>query len=364
MREKLEDIYDRTKEAIEDFSIDPINSLAFLITIVISLVAFVSGVVAYIMFIVKGGYTNQIDILKKLGLLEGYKEAFTTGTTGMIVTGVVGWILLALVVAEFIVMMIGYFMNSGKAKRVIMTVDLVVIAILVAVTGIAFYIWYEKILVSEEVYYQTMAALEGMTINMKAVFIAYISIIVVSLITFIILILITEECREMVGNMILSLLFSIALVPLFFLFLQNIIPLGTGVVSVAVVGIVLLIGFKVVAGGSAGEANTSVTSGGRNMSNHAVIEKKNGTDKTEGQKEKNKLIMKTDCVYVPRFNKFDGFKLFKVKGALGEYIESETTPFGITHRLCSVEQFEKGKFHIYESESGREIKSSEIPWRK
>ena len=45
-----------------------------------------------------------------------------------------------------------------------------------------------------------------------------------------------------------------------------------------------------------------------------------------------------------------------------DYIASDN---GLTTReVCSLEMFAKGKFHIYESESGKEIKSTKIPWMK
>lgn len=36
----------------------------------------------------------------------------------------------------------------------------------------------------------------------------------------------------------------------------------------------------------------------------------------------------------------------------------------IIREICSLEMFEKVKFHIYESESGKGIKSSQISWMK
>ena len=61
-------------------------------------------------------------------------------------------------------------------------------------------------------------------------------------------------------------------------------------------------------------------------------------------------------------NRTFGFKLWKIHGVMHDYIASDN---GLTTReICSLEMFEKGKFHIYESESGKEIKSSQIPWMK
>ena len=93
----------------------------------ICLTSIVTGIVTYIMFIVNGGYSSQVGSIKENGL-DGISEGFTSGTTGMMVPGIVGKILLALVVAELIVMLINYFKNRGKGMRIAMIVDLVVMS--------------------------------------------------------------------------------------------------------------------------------------------------------------------------------------------------------------------------------------------
>ena len=115
MRRKIKSIFRKTKESIINFTASPISNLGFLIPIMIGSIAFISGVVTYIMFIKNGGYVTQVDIFKEYGLYDGVGQTFTTGTTGLIVTGVVGRIICGLVIVEFIIMMIKYFQKSGKA---------------------------------------------------------------------------------------------------------------------------------------------------------------------------------------------------------------------------------------------------------
>lgn len=79
-----------------------------------------------------------------------------------------------------------------------------------------------------------------------------------------------------------------------------------------------------------------------------------------GSIKRGELIKKDNCAYVPDYNKSGGFKLHKVHGMAHDYIESDN---GImTREICDLEQFNKGKFHIYEAETMREIKGHEIPW--
>ena len=117
MVQKVKGLISRTGESIKGFSSDPINNLGFLIPMAICLTSIISGIVTYIMFIVNGGYSSQVGSIKENGL-DGISEGFTSGTTGMMVSGNVGKILLALVVAELIVMLINYFKNRGKGMRI------------------------------------------------------------------------------------------------------------------------------------------------------------------------------------------------------------------------------------------------------
>ena len=115
---------ERTKELARDLKEDPVNGLGFLIPVVIGLIALGSGIVTYIMYISKGGYTAQINAVKKYGWFGEYSKKFTTGATGMISSGIVGKILLILIGIEFILMMINYFQCNKKGKRIEMIVDL------------------------------------------------------------------------------------------------------------------------------------------------------------------------------------------------------------------------------------------------
>lgn len=69
--------------------------------------------------------------------------------------------------------------------------------------------------------------------------IAYVAVTLVSVICFIVFTLITAECRWMVGYTALSLVFANIVMPLFFLILQNIIPI-IGWLLVIVVGILVV----------------------------------------------------------------------------------------------------------------------------
>ena len=210
MVQKVKGLISRTGESIKGFSSDPINNLGFLIPMAICLTS--------------------------------------------IGTGIVGKILLALVVAELIVMLINYFKNRGKGMRIAMIVDLVVMGVVIALSTVVFWIAVGKLVFSEEQLYQAIGKFEGVTINLRAILIAYVAVTLVSVICFIVFTLITAECRWMVGYTALSLVFANIVMPLFFLILQNIIPLVSGAVALVVIGALILFGINIVSssGGEGG----------------------------------------------------------------------------------------------------------------
>lgn len=336
----IKSIYERAKVSIRNFASDPINNLAVLIPVAIGVVALISGIVTYIMFIVNGGYVAQVDAIKKFGIFDGYDEKFTAGTTGMIFTGIVGKIIAVFVGAEFILMMTNYFRNSGKGKRIIMIVDLVLLTIQIVLIATIFWIAIGNIAIAEEAAYEEIKPFKVLTINPKAVLITYAVITLVSIITFIVLVLITKECRWMMGYTALSLGFSYIVIPLLFLFLQNVIPLATGAVALVIVVAVIYFGFKIFlsedseGGGSSSSSGSSYTSSSSRSNNTYSASRK--VEKAPYQEVKKYdlnttfwrdkggygvMVPMADCIYY--------------KNAWGEKAYA-----------CTVSDFEKGKVAI------------------
>ena len=123
--------------------------------------------------------------------------------------------------------------------RIAMIVDLVVMGVVIALSTVVFWIAVGELVFSEEQLYQALGKFEGVTINLRAILIAYVAVTLVSAICFIVFTLITAECRWMVGYTALSLVFANIVMPLFFLILQNIIPIIDWLL-VIVVGILVV----------------------------------------------------------------------------------------------------------------------------
>lgn len=178
----------RTKESVNNFKEDPINNLGFLIPVAIALISLGSGIVTYIMYIFNGGYTVQINAAKKYGWFGGYSEKFTSGTTGMITSGIIGKILLLLIGIEFVVMMINYFKHNEKGKRVVMIVDLSFLVIQVILI-MNIFMASIGVLVIGSIITQISKLFGEIAITPQTVAWGYAIIVMVAIITFIVLIL-------------------------------------------------------------------------------------------------------------------------------------------------------------------------------
>ena len=123
------DIIDETKYAIKNFKEQVFESISFLIIVMMGLVSVITGIVAFIMFIVQGGYGKQISFVKKNGIFGKFEERFTTGTVGMLYSDIVVNILLVLLCVTFVFLVINFYKNSGKVKKAIMVIDLFLLAV-------------------------------------------------------------------------------------------------------------------------------------------------------------------------------------------------------------------------------------------
>ena len=358
----IDNLIYRTKESVNTFKEDPINNLGFLIPVAIALISLGSGIVTYIMYIFNGGYTVQINAAKKYGWVGGYSEKFTSGTTGMITSGIIGKILLLLIGIEFVVMMINYFKYNEKGKRVVMIVDLSFMLIQVVLL-MNIFMASIGVLVIGSIITQLSKLFGEIAINPQTVVWGYAIIVMIAIITFIVLILTTKECKWMLGYTALAVVFAKILVPLLFLILQNIISIFTGAIALLVIVAVIGIGFLIFAGGNGGNTEHTETSSGASRSSFGTENKNIKNNANKPKEENKKMRSNKDSAYISDLNAlFGGIELYKVHGTLGDYIELDDKV--VNRKICSLEALEKGKFHIYDERTGREIKSNEIPWRK
>ena len=329
---KIKKIANRTINTVKSFTQAPIENLGFLIPVVMAVFSVICALVGYVLFIVRGGYSNQVSLIKEFGK-DGISQGFTSGSAGILTSGSIPKVIWILFFIQMVLMLISYFKNVGKAKRIIMIIDLVIIALVIALFVFVFIISMGLLFSSEEQLMSAISQYESMKVNLKVLLITYGVFAVVSFIIFMVLILISE-CRWMLGYGMLSLGVNYIATPLVVLLLENIIPLVAGILFLAIIGAVLWIGFKVfIEGGEEGSSSSSssVTS----VSTSSTIEAK--------------VVNKQQYQEVKKYDLKTTF--YRDKGGYGI-----TTPqadciyfkdtWGNKKYSCTVNDFEKGKVAI------------------
>lgn len=345
------------KDTVENLKTDLLDNLGLWVPIAIAANAIINGIIAYILFITRGGYTKQIHLVKEYDLFGGYDEKFTTGTSQMIFKGVAGKILLTLLVIDLIILLIQYFEETGIVRKVLMIIDLVA-------TGAVSLFFNRKV---EE--YVTLQLIKNTEIEISDVGKVVVAILMGGVALFIILMVITEECREIFGYTATALLVALIVVPLLILFLENVIPIATGIIAIAIIAIIGYI--AIVALGDSAGGSTQSTPSGSTGSNTGTYSQKNydhvkeNTMSTMNNQKDNRPAYERDTNpnhhYIADYRSFGGIKLFKVHDSMGDYIMLENSV--TSRKICNLKEAESGKHKFYRREDGKEINVREIPWK-
>ena len=111
----ISSIFSKIKDRLRNYPSDILSWLEYWIPIAMIAMPFLSGLVGYIKFLFKGGYNF---------ILNGHNvfSNWTEWPFEKIFSSIVGKIVLVLIFAEFIIVMIHYFKNSNKFKKITMIV--------------------------------------------------------------------------------------------------------------------------------------------------------------------------------------------------------------------------------------------------
>lgn len=349
-----------TKYSTKNFKQQPLKSLGQLFPITMICSSILGFVVALFIFIVQGGFSQQISTMKGdwLGQVE---NAFTLGTVKILVSGVVASILLILLLFEFIMIMINYIKNETRFKSIS--------CIGAFIVGICFSIPSAFILgVGFDIINYTGSInnkLEWIFVHFEnpkeSAFVIAFEIIgivgLLALILFCILMILSKQ-RGMIKECFIALTISFVILPLTLLLIENIIPLIVGIVGLAILGIFIVVIFKVIISSLGENNNTSSAKITNNKSNRSK-----SSEKDTKKDEKKAVVPATqkNCAYISNYKEILGSKLYKRHGFLHDYIEYDN---GVGQsEVCSLEMLRKGEFHIYDAKTKQEIKEHEIPWK-
>jgi hypothetical protein len=334
---------DDTISSIKNLKEQPLESLAQLFPISMVCTSVVGFIVAIVIFIVEGGFSNQIISIK--GDFFGF-VGFTFGTTSILTSGVVSTIISVFILAEIVVLVISYFKTESKAKKIAVGICLGIGGVLFGFAGFFLEVGFgvissEK---AEMILMNMLSNLDGMQTDTIINGLKIISLIGVALlIVFIVLMLISQN-RWIIKNSTIAILISYIILPLALLLIENVIPMFTGLISIVVIGGALLFVAKIFLGG--GEEDSG--SYDYESSNYSELSK---PVKTKKQVEKN-----------PDQNEITGWSepFWRGKGGLGITQGQEDHIYCYNYWkqkqvVCGVSAFEKGEVAIIDYNTKRRI---------
>lgn len=230
----ISSIFSKIKDRIRNYPSDILSWLEYWIPIAMIAIPFLSGLVGYIKFLFKGGYNF---------ILNGHNvfSNWTEWPFEKIFSSIVGKIVLVLIFAEFIIVMIHYFKNSNKFKKIAMIVVYAIFGIQFVLTVTIFDNILTEYLVTQYIGRDMISLVENIPIDPVLAIKTYLIITIGSFLFFLVLIFITKECRRVIGEFVLGIAITYLVVPLIFWVLYNIIQLLFTAISLAILVIVIRI---------------------------------------------------------------------------------------------------------------------------
>lgn len=358
------------KDALVNFKDAPVESLTCLIPLAIKIIAIITGIVSYIAYLVTGGYTEQIARISEYGFMND--SIFSVGTAGWITGGIIGDFIGILVLIEFGIVFFQCFENNEKMIKVLLCVSGICFVLEIMAAFITFWIACGRIVISHQAISEMISYFGEWIMKIKAVGIVYNIILIASVLIMSILLLLTEECRENMKQTVVALILAKVLVPATIWALENIIAVVAVLLGIAMfTGFFLLLGRGLLEGGkniSDGEnsasdikkVDTAIVSAKRQEKKESLRKKENTVHKdNRSPREKDD---NPNHHYIANYQEFGGIRLYKVHNKAGDYIELDN--YIVSVKKCSLADAEKGKCKFYRSESGKEIRLEEIPWKK
>lgn len=333
---------DNTLSSIKNIKDQPLESLSQILPVSIVCTSVIGFIVAIVMFIVEGGFSNQITAIKN-DLFSGISEGFTSGTSSILTSGIVSTIISFFLLTEVIILIISYFKTESKAKKIAVGICLGIGGILFGFAG--FFLAVGSGFVSRKAERMLIYMLSNFdenqidTIVNVAKIITFIGAIL--LIVFIILMLISQH-GWIVKNTIIAILISYIVLPLVLLFIENVIPMFIGLITIVIiVGILLFLGEVFLSGG--GESSRSYDYEHSNYSEPPKVSKPS----------------KINEPYQKEIKDWSG-PFWRDEGGLGFILSQADHIYCYNiwkekHAICTVTEFETGKVAIIDSKTNRRI---------
>ncbi len=292
----------------------------------------IAAVIGWILFTVEGGYTTQINIVRERGIFA-FEEMFTKGTVDIFYGSIVTVILVIALLVATIACLVCFYMDVKIIRRIIMSV---LITLAAGIAGMVVYLdllGKGKIPITEE----QAAAFLAFIQRLRMEDISSLSMILLAIdgimIVFAFIFIAVSKAGWILMHILQLVCLCFGVFPLLLLFLENIIPLFLLVITLALVLVAVFVGSKIVAGGVEDSRAGGVTgNSGRSES---------GRQKAAVPQRTNVQIVRVDssCKVFRGETFANGKAIFSYNGFA-------------TCRLCSQNDYDKGKVRIVDNGTG------------
>ncbi len=337
----------QSSERIKSFKNNTIENLGYLIPVGISVISIIAGAIAIAKFIISGELLTQFSL--------GFFNGITSGTINLITEGIVANTVYILIDAEIVIMAIIFFKEASKSKKTIMCIALTVMAFCGAFYFVNFLIGIG--LIDRDVVINILSPLSNMLGNIFYVAVLFMALFVISVITFTVLIS-KSSGKWMIRHTIKCLLYfyigTVAVVAL----LENIIPIFSGILFIAIFAVIAFIVIKVFSGSLLSLGNSS-SNFEKSTSNISSKEPK--AKKVEAQNVQTPYQKRFDIGFETPLWVGDGGMGLGRAQADGIYYKDNVGSAGY---ICTVKDFEEGKVAIYINNKRRvDIPGCKMPKR-
>lgn len=228
---------DQTVNALKHYKQFPTQNLCVIFSSAGCLVSMVGVIIAFISFIARGGYLNQIKAIKETGV----NEAFTRGNVAMLSDGVIGSIAMMCIVAGLVFLIITFFQNTYSVKRILMLIDLGSLVLSVGITAFYDAIISRKFNFTDE---QLNVLRDFFSIvDYMLIIKILVGILCFEIICFFLL-FIFSDLKSLFSHIIKAAIVSFVAAPLFLLLIENFIAL----IATVILGVGLIIALYVIGG--------------------------------------------------------------------------------------------------------------------
>lgn len=320
-----------------------LNELGKWIPVAMMVIAAISFVITFVVFIKNGGYTEQIHTVKENSVFSLFGK-FTGGNSTAMTDGIAGAVMKLLGVGQVLVILANYCKKTMRENKLASIASFVVLGI-----GGVMYLLYSGIQnryisLSDKMQQslaQKLVELQGPTLNiLLGIGVAIIGIPII----YLLITILQEEYRWMIFSGVGAWIVSRYVLPLILVFLENVIPLGiTALIIIAVLIGLFLFGVIMESGGS---HSVSMNDDARERE-----EKYMDTKKKEPQKEEH---------FRDTLTVGFGVTAYKVHGYQHDYIECSNGHN--SSKFCSLADFRKNYYKIVDSHGNR-LYEDDLPWK-